>query len=325
MSVVPACMPTVPTLFAVESLDYVTGAGMLLARIRNNSVTYLHNNHLGSATSGTSQSGSVLWRQHYTPFGEEWNHIAANDNQAGYTGHIHDTLTGLNYMQARLQGPVSGRFLSTDPVTFLDTGDPFQFNRYIYGNNNPVNMIDPNGMDPYLGSRSVKGSGFYHMYVVYNAEYVGDLNATVLSWGQGKRPGSNETALVNHSELAQGKVTNTLANDISAWTSMTEDNLGNNVQSINASDETVESIGNATTGNADYDLFPALSRGGANSNSAAASVANRATQVDNPGAAAQALPDKVPAVYFGQSGTSPVSLPGSAERFQERVELEERN
>ena len=104
----------------------------MLARIRNNSVTYLHNNHLGSATSGTSQSGSVLWRQHYTPFGEEWNHIAANDNQAGYTGHIHDTLTGLNYMQARLQDPVSGRFLSVDPVTFLDTGDPRMFNRYAY-------------------------------------------------------------------------------------------------------------------------------------------------------------------------------------------------
>jgi len=57
---------------------------------------------------------------------------AANDNQAAFTGHIKDSDTGLNYMQARYYDPVIGRFLSIDPVTFMDTGNPAMFNRYAY-------------------------------------------------------------------------------------------------------------------------------------------------------------------------------------------------
>jgi len=37
------------------------------------------------------------------------------------------------------------RFLSNDPVTFLDTGDPGYFNRYAYTMNDPINLIDPFG------------------------------------------------------------------------------------------------------------------------------------------------------------------------------------
>lgn len=29
----------------------------------------------------------------------------------------------------------------------MDTGDTNQFNRYMYGNNDPINMFDPDGMD----------------------------------------------------------------------------------------------------------------------------------------------------------------------------------
>ena len=32
-----------------------------------------------------------------------------------------------------------------DPVTFLDTGDPRFFNRYVYTFNDPINAIDPDG------------------------------------------------------------------------------------------------------------------------------------------------------------------------------------
>ena len=50
-------------------------------------------------------------------------------------------------MQARYHDPVVGRFLSVDPVTFMDTNDPHQLSRYLYTNNDPVNMIDPDGRD----------------------------------------------------------------------------------------------------------------------------------------------------------------------------------
>ena len=61
----------------------------------------------------------------------------------GYTGHENDTETGLVYMQARYYDPV-GRFLSPDPVT-PSAGGLFEFNRYDYTDNNPVNHTDPEG------------------------------------------------------------------------------------------------------------------------------------------------------------------------------------
>lgn len=134
---------------AAGKTDYVQGPSGTLARITNNAVTYLHNDPVGSASSGTNASGGKVWTERYTPFGEAMLKPTANDDLGGYTGHIRDDATGLNYMQARYQDPVSGRFLSIDPVTFLDTGNPNFFNRYAYTVNDPINMIDPDGMLSY--------------------------------------------------------------------------------------------------------------------------------------------------------------------------------
>ena len=66
------------------------------------------------------------------------------DNE-GFTGHIDDAATGLTYMQARYYDPKLARFLSIDPVTFLDKPYPQQFNRYAYTWNDPINANDPDG------------------------------------------------------------------------------------------------------------------------------------------------------------------------------------
>ncbi len=47
-------------------------------------------------------------------------------------------------MQARYYDPVIGRFLSSDPVGFVE-GGPGYFNRYAYTFNDPVNHIDAYG------------------------------------------------------------------------------------------------------------------------------------------------------------------------------------
>ena len=133
-----------------EVTDYVTGPTGTLARITNDVVTYLHPDHLGSAQAGTRANGTVAWREQYTPFGEQLQNPAANDNLDGFTGHIKDSDTGLNYMQARYYDPVIGRFLSVDPITFMDSGHTGSFNRYAYTFNDPINAIDPNGEHPVI-------------------------------------------------------------------------------------------------------------------------------------------------------------------------------
>jgi len=72
---------------------------------------------------------------------------AANRDNEGYTGHIDDAGTGLTYMQARFYDPAIGRFLSNDPVGFME-GGPNHFNRYMYTYNDPVNLVDPDGRCP---------------------------------------------------------------------------------------------------------------------------------------------------------------------------------
>ena len=64
----------------------------------------------------------------------------------GYTGHVYDAATGLNYMQQRYYDPGIGRFLSIDPVSATSVGG--NFNRYWYADNNPYRFYDPDGRRP---------------------------------------------------------------------------------------------------------------------------------------------------------------------------------
>ncbi|MBL4852947.1 MAG: hypothetical protein JKY25_01765 [Robiginitomaculum sp.] len=123
-----------------KKIDYIGK----FVRIENNVPTYLHMDHLGSAQTGSSVNGTVAWREQYTPFGETLTNPLSNADQAGYTGHIKDSATGLNYMQARYYDPLIGRFLSIDPIGFSPEM-PFMFNRYTYVNNDPLNNWDPFG------------------------------------------------------------------------------------------------------------------------------------------------------------------------------------
>jgi RHS repeat-associated protein len=131
-----------------EKTDYIKLGNMTIARVVNNQPTYLHFDALGSPVGGTNSSGSVSFYEWYTPFGITLNNHSSNDNQAGFTGHIKDSDTGLVYMQARYYDPVIGRFYSNDPVdavSFLSEGNVQGFGRYTYVNNNPYKYTDPDG------------------------------------------------------------------------------------------------------------------------------------------------------------------------------------
>jgi len=113
-------------------------------------VTYYHNDALGSPIAASDSEGKILWRESYQPYGERQQHEPrANANRRWFTSHVEDADTGLLYMQARYYDPKIGRFMSMDPVGFVEE-NPMSFNRYAYANNNPYKYVDPDGGAPRL-------------------------------------------------------------------------------------------------------------------------------------------------------------------------------
>ncbi|KAB7770986.1 MULTISPECIES: RHS repeat-associated core domain-containing protein [Xanthomonas] len=105
-------------------------------------VRYVHTDGLGSVVLVTDNNRNIVERSEYEPYGNLLNHPISDG--PGYTGHVNDAATGLNYMQQRYYDPQIGKFLSVDPVTpYSKPGK--NFNRYNYAANNPYLFVDPDG------------------------------------------------------------------------------------------------------------------------------------------------------------------------------------
>ena len=129
----------------VTESDLVRANGALVVEFVDGVPEYTHTDHLGTVSTRTDADGLLTQQEYYTPYGEPMGWQRPGEQELGFTGHLKDKTTGLTYMQARHYDPVSGRFLSTDPVGFASIGDPRYVNRYSYAGNDPVNNIDQDG------------------------------------------------------------------------------------------------------------------------------------------------------------------------------------
>src|SRR4029078_12731542 len=84
---------------------------------------YYHLDGLGSVRAVTNQSGQVIERHDYLPFGEECTvGVCAGNPQVGAgqakkcTGKERDTETSLDYFGARYLASTLGRFTTVDPA-----------------------------------------------------------------------------------------------------------------------------------------------------------------------------------------------------------------
>jgi RHS repeat-associated protein len=115
-------------------------------------VEYYHLDALGTVRAVTDESGTVLERHDYLPFGEELcGTVVCGTSPGGgskrFTGKERDAETGLDYFGARYYGSKMGRFTTIDPVYTWQENlvDPQRWNRYAYARNNPLKYTDPDG------------------------------------------------------------------------------------------------------------------------------------------------------------------------------------
>jgi RHS repeat-associated protein len=131
--------------------DYVYREGLLLAgALSTGEQRHFDVDHLGSVRLVTDGFGNQLGFHRYYPFGKE--HTALQEGERmKFAGHERDlaNLAGdgddLDYMHARHYNPLTGRFLSTDPVGGLRSL-PQSWNRYAYVLGSPLTYTDPFGL-----------------------------------------------------------------------------------------------------------------------------------------------------------------------------------
>lgn len=146
---------------------------------------YYHTDHLGTPVIMTDDAGQIVWQADYTPFGTASITINTIENNLRFPGQYYDAETGLHYNYHRYYDPDTGRYLTPDPIGLAGGINPF-----VYVLNNPVNFIDPWGLDTYRQNRVlgiIDSSGiatrepFTHTFL-YTTNPDGSLKHTY-SWG----------------------------------------------------------------------------------------------------------------------------------------------
>jgi RHS repeat-associated protein len=116
---------------------------------------------LGSLRQLTGASGEITRTQSFEPFGAPLSSSGAATSEFGFAGE-QDDITGLVFLRARYYDPGTGRFITKDPFPGYSSL-PSTLHPYSYLLNNPVNLVDPSGQNPFLTLAAVSfiaGFGF---------------------------------------------------------------------------------------------------------------------------------------------------------------------
>jgi RHS repeat-associated protein len=124
--------------------SYIYMGGSRIAKVAmDGTVCYYHNNHLATPEVMTDETGAIVWKADYKPFGGALiDSTSTITNDFRFPGQYFDSETGLHYNWNRYYDPSTGRYLTADPIGL--TGG---INLYAYVLNDPVNLIDPEGLE----------------------------------------------------------------------------------------------------------------------------------------------------------------------------------
>lgn len=140
-------------LFLTKKYTYGAGIDNILSMTtvndeQTNTYFYLKD-HQNSVIALADEDGQIVETYTYDAWGRtrvfdaEGNELTASafGNQFAWQGREIDWSTGLYYFRARYYDPITGRWLSNDPI-----GISGGLNQYVFCANNPVNFTDPMGL-----------------------------------------------------------------------------------------------------------------------------------------------------------------------------------
>ena len=116
---------------------YIRGIQLISSKTDSNESFYTYNAH-GDVVQLTNGSGDITKQYSYDAFGVEQNKDVNDTNPFRYCGEYFDGETESVYLRARYYSPVSGRFITEDPIRD-------GLNWYTYCRANPINYSDPTG------------------------------------------------------------------------------------------------------------------------------------------------------------------------------------
>ena len=123
---------------------YLDGVDSIFAKVSSGGATsWFLPDRLGSVRDITNASGAVVDHLDYDGFGNVINETSqTNGDRYKWTGREFDSETGLQYNWARYYDPKTGRWTSSDPLSFA-AGDT---NLYRYVANASTGATDPTGL-----------------------------------------------------------------------------------------------------------------------------------------------------------------------------------
>ncbi|MGO9372149.1 MAG: RHS repeat domain-containing protein [Syntrophobacteraceae bacterium] len=95
----------------------------------------------------TDGTGQIVNEYSYGPHGERLGIVEGTHNPFGYVGRrgVMEEGSGLKFMRGRYYDDGTGRFLNKDLIPG-NIRKPQSLNRYAYVSNNPINLVDPRGL-----------------------------------------------------------------------------------------------------------------------------------------------------------------------------------
>jgi len=134
------------------SYTYGPGIDNILAMTdhETGSTYYFLTDHIGTVHGVVDGTGSIVESYTYDAWGRvlgvyDGDGVPLEESAIGnrflFQGREYSWETGLYYFRARWYDPITGRWLSKDPI-----GISGGLNQYVAFNNNPVNFVDPDGL-----------------------------------------------------------------------------------------------------------------------------------------------------------------------------------